>query len=88
MTRRGMEPSMRYKVFGRHTGLRVSELFLGAGMFGTGWGHGAEPEESRRIFDGFQPPRSYLKKFEIFRKLCPAMSGEGFRGDTGTMPKT
>jgi hypothetical protein len=32
----GMEPSMRYKVFGRHAGLRVSELFLGAGMFGTG----------------------------------------------------
>jgi aryl-alcohol dehydrogenase-like predicted oxidoreductase len=48
-----MEPSMRYKVFGRHTGLRVSELFLGAGMFGTGWGHGAEPEESRCIFDGY-----------------------------------
>ena len=44
---------MRYKVFGRHTGLRVSELFLGAGMFGTGWGHGAEPEESRCIFDGY-----------------------------------
>ena len=44
---------MRYKVFGRHTGLRVSELFQGAGMFGTGWGHGAEPEEFRCIFDGY-----------------------------------
>jgi hypothetical protein len=29
---------MRYKVFGRHTGLRVSELVLGAGTFGTRWG--------------------------------------------------
>jgi aryl-alcohol dehydrogenase-like predicted oxidoreductase len=44
---------MRYKVLGRHTGLRVSELVLGAGMFGTKWGHGADPEESRRIFDGY-----------------------------------
>jgi hypothetical protein len=29
MTRHGMEPSMRYKLFGRHTGLRVSEIRLG-----------------------------------------------------------
>jgi aryl-alcohol dehydrogenase-like predicted oxidoreductase len=29
---------MHYKVFGRKTGLRVSELALGAGNFGTGWG--------------------------------------------------
>lgn len=44
---------MRYKLFGRHTGLRVSELVLGAGNFGTGWGHGAEPEEARRILDAY-----------------------------------
>src|SRR5712671_5200768 len=44
---------MRYQVFGRHTGLRVSELALGTGMFGTGWGHGAEPDEARHIFDGY-----------------------------------
>jgi aryl-alcohol dehydrogenase-like predicted oxidoreductase len=42
---------MRYKIFGRQTGLRVSELALGAGNFGTGWGHGAEPDEARKIFD-------------------------------------
>ncbi len=42
---------MRYKLFGKHTGLRVSELVLGAGNFGTGWGHGAEPDEARRIFN-------------------------------------
>jgi aryl-alcohol dehydrogenase-like predicted oxidoreductase len=40
---------MRYKLLGQHTGLRVSELVLGTGMFGTKWGHGADPEESRRI---------------------------------------
>jgi aryl-alcohol dehydrogenase-like predicted oxidoreductase len=44
---------MHYKVFGRKTGLRVSELALGAGNFGTGWGHGAERDEARRIFDGY-----------------------------------
>lgn len=44
---------MRYKLLGQHTGLRVSELILGAGMFGTRWGHGANLEESRRIYDGY-----------------------------------
>jgi len=44
---------MHYKVFGRKTGLRVSELALGAGNFGTGWGHGAERDEAMRIFDGY-----------------------------------
>ena len=44
---------MRYKVFGRHTGLRVSELVLGAANFGTRWGHGAEPAEARRVFEAY-----------------------------------
>lgn len=44
---------MRYKIFGRRTGLRVSELALGAGNFGTRWGHGAEREEAKKVFDRF-----------------------------------
>lgn len=44
---------MRYKMFGRHTGLRVSELVLGAGNFGTRWGHGAEPAEAARILNAY-----------------------------------
>lgn len=44
---------MRYRTFGRRTGLRVSELALGTGNFGTGWGHGAEPAEARRVFDRY-----------------------------------
>ncbi len=44
---------MRYKVFGQHTGLRVSELVLGTGLFGTQWGYGAEREEARKVFDGY-----------------------------------
>ncbi|MET0937368.1 MAG: aldo/keto reductase [Luteibacter sp.] len=42
---------LRYKLFGKHTGLRVSELVLGTGTFGTRWGHGSEPDEARRILD-------------------------------------
>jgi aryl-alcohol dehydrogenase-like predicted oxidoreductase len=44
---------MKFKVFSRNSGLRVSELALGTGNFGTGWGHGAEPEEAKKIFDQY-----------------------------------
>lgn len=44
---------MRYRVLGQHTGLRISELVLGTGMFGTSWGYGADGEGSRLIFDGY-----------------------------------
>jgi aryl-alcohol dehydrogenase-like predicted oxidoreductase len=45
---------MKYKIFGRQSGLRVSELALGTGQFGTALrGYGAEREEARRIFDGY-----------------------------------
>ncbi len=44
---------MRYKLFGRGTGLRVSELALGCGTFGTRWGYGAEPAEARRMLDTY-----------------------------------
>jgi aryl-alcohol dehydrogenase-like predicted oxidoreductase len=43
---------MRYKLFG-HSGLRVSELYLGAMTFGEEWGWGASKEESRWLFDAF-----------------------------------
>lgn len=43
---------MRYKLFGR-SGLRVSELSLGAMTFGNDWGWGAEESESRAMFDAF-----------------------------------
>ena len=43
---------MRYTTFGR-TGLRVSELVLGAMTFGEQGGVGAPIEECRRIFDAY-----------------------------------
>jgi len=44
---------LRFKIFGRHTGLRVSELILGAGAIGTRWGHGAEPATAWRLVDRY-----------------------------------
>src|SRR3712207_3235864 len=41
---------MHYRLLGR-TGLRVSELFLGAMAFGERGRAGAPPEECRRILD-------------------------------------
>jgi aryl-alcohol dehydrogenase-like predicted oxidoreductase len=43
---------MRYRLFGA-TGLRVSELFLGAMTFGEQGGVGAPPDECRRILDAY-----------------------------------
>ena len=43
---------LRYRLLGR-TGLRVSELFLGAMTFGDPDTVGAEPEECRRILDAY-----------------------------------
>src|SRR6202163_3437024 len=44
---------MRYKIFGQRTGLKVSELALGTGMFGQTWGYGATLEDAKRIIGGF-----------------------------------
>lgn len=43
---------MRYQVFG-NTGLKVSELCLGAMTFGEDWGWGSSAKESRAVFDAF-----------------------------------
>lgn len=43
---------MQYKLFG-NSGLRVSELCLGAMTFGQEWGTGANKAESQKIFDAF-----------------------------------
>jgi aryl-alcohol dehydrogenase-like predicted oxidoreductase len=44
---------MRYRIFGERTGLKVSELVLGAGMFGQTWGYRATAEEAKRIMRRF-----------------------------------
>lgn len=44
---------MRYFTFGRNNGMRVPQLALGTGNFGTGWGYGTDLESSRQIFDAY-----------------------------------
>ena len=43
---------MKYKLLG-NSGLRVSEICLGAMTFGEDWGWGSSKEESRAIFDAY-----------------------------------
>jgi len=43
---------MRYRLMGK-SGLRVSELCLGAMTFGTNWGWGSDEVESRSVFDAY-----------------------------------
>ena len=43
---------MKYKLLGK-SGLRVSEICLGAMTFGDDWGWGANKDESRVMFDAF-----------------------------------
>jgi aryl-alcohol dehydrogenase-like predicted oxidoreductase len=43
---------MRYRLHGK-SGLRVSELCLGAMTFGSDWGWGADDTDSRAMFDAF-----------------------------------
>lgn len=43
---------MKYKTFGK-TGLRVSQVALGTGNFGMGWGYGADPDTSKAVFDAY-----------------------------------
>ncbi len=57
---------MRYRLFGKGTGLRVSELALGCGLFGTQWGYGADLTESRRMFN--------LYLHEAALNECPSAS--------------
>jgi len=47
------EKTMKYKLFG-NTGLRVSELALGAMTFGDAWGWGADLNESKSMLDAFK----------------------------------
>jgi aryl-alcohol dehydrogenase-like predicted oxidoreductase len=43
---------MNYLNFGK-TGLQVSQLALGTGNFGTGWGYGADPEVATAVFSAY-----------------------------------
>ena len=42
---------MRYRILGQHSGLRVSQVALGTGNFGTAWGYGADAVQARAVFE-------------------------------------
>jgi aryl-alcohol dehydrogenase-like predicted oxidoreductase len=62
---------MRYKIFGRRMGLRVSELALGAGNFATRWGHGAKRGEAKKVFDAYVEAGGKPELVEV--PVIPAM---------------
>lgn len=58
---------MKYTVFGK-TGLRVSQIALGTGNFGTGWGHGADPDASKAVFNAFsEAGGNFLDTADIYQ---------------------
>ncbi|GAB3459903.1 aldo/keto reductase [Azotobacter salinestris] len=74
---------MRYMTFGRNTGLRVSELALGTGNFGTGWGYGTERDEARRVFDGYvKAGGNFIDTADIYQfGQAETLLGEFIAGD-------
>lgn len=56
---------MKYRLFGKNTGLYASELILGGALFGTTKGYGASKEEAQTILTNI------LKRAEIL--LIPPM---------------
>lgn len=44
---------MKYQIFGQKSGLRVSNLALGTGNFGTTWPFGSTKEEAKKVFDRY-----------------------------------
>lgn len=43
---------MNYQLFGQ-TGLKVAQIALGTGNFGTGWGYGASSEDAKSILNAY-----------------------------------
>ena len=63
---------MRYKLLGK-SGLRVSEICLGAMTFGKNWGSmlpGASKEEAKKIFDLFVSRVEILLILQMSTKMA------------------
>ena len=58
---------MKFTVLGR-TGLRVSQVALGTGNFGTGWGHGADPDTAEAVFNGYaQAGGNFIDTADVYQ---------------------
>jgi aryl-alcohol dehydrogenase-like predicted oxidoreductase len=73
---------MRYRLLGK-SGLRVSELCLGAMTFGEDWGWGSSKDESRRILDAFfEAGGNFIDTANIYTNgTSETLLGEFLKGD-------
>lgn len=73
---------MRYKILG-NSGLRVSEVALGSGTMGTGWGWGAERAECQRLFELFaEAGGNFIDSASGYQNgLAETYVGEFIRGE-------
>ena len=73
---------MRYKLLGR-SGLRVSELALGAMTFGTETGIGVDKQESQRVYQGFREAGgNFIDTANVYsRGTSETFLGEFMSGD-------
>lgn len=72
---------MKYSLFGK-TGLNVSQVALGTGNFGTGWGHGADTEASAAIFNAYaEAGGNFIDTADIYQfGQSEALLGEFLQG--------
>ncbi len=73
---------MRYKLLGR-SGLRVSELALGAMTFGTESGIGVDKQESQSVYQGFREAGgNFIDTANVYsRGTSESFLGEFMAGD-------
>lgn len=78
---------MRYRLMGK-SGLRVSELCLGAMTFGTDWGWGSDEVESRAVFDAFaEAGGTFIDTAYIYTDgTSEQMVGDFVRSDRSHLP--
>lgn len=72
---------MKYSLFGK-TGLNVSQVALGTGNFGTGWGYGADTDTSAAIFNAYaEAGGNFIDTADIYQfGQSEALLGEFLQG--------
>lgn len=72
---------MKYNPFGK-TGLRVSQVALGTGNFGTGWGYGADPDVATDIFNTYaEAGGNFIDGADVYQfGQAEALLGELLKG--------
>ena len=76
---------MKYRLLGKRTGLFVSEMVLGTGMFGTARGYGASIDDTRSMFDSFTAARgNFIDTSDAYQQgEAEQLIGKYVSGDRG-----